>query len=154
MPPALVATDSLQDVTNRLFAAGDPEANTKVREQNHVNIVTSQLAALLAGDPDGFVAHLAPDVEVHLHTPPEFAMITHARGPEAAKDLLIHNFGLLADQQAEILSIVAQGDTVVMVAREQGRIRATNQAYQVYFVAQYIFQDGKLTFVRQIGSMG
>lgn len=153
MSPTLVAPTSLQEVTANLFADGDPDANVKVREQQHVAVVTDQLAALLAGNPEGFVAHLASDVEVHLHTPPEFNMVTHARGPDAALNMLIHNFGLLADQQAEILSIVAQGDTVVMVAREHGRIIASNQPYEVYFVAQYIFQeDGKLAFVRQIGN--
>ena len=114
MSPTLVANTTLQEVTGRLFAEGDPQAATKLREQQHVAIVTDQLAALLAGNPDGFVAHLDPDVEIHLHTPPEFDMISYARGPEATRDLLIHNFGLLADQQAEILSIVAQGDTVVI----------------------------------------
>jgi hypothetical protein len=56
----------------------------------------------------------------------------------------------VTDQRPSITSISAQGDTVVLFGREQGRIRGSNTPYDVEFVERFTFVDGRLASVRII----
>jgi ketosteroid isomerase-like protein len=69
---------------------------------------------------------------------------------EAARN----NFQLLEDQKPEIQTVVAQGDTVVVMAREKGRFAATGKEYESYWVQLFTFKGGKVIRIKELADVG
>jgi ketosteroid isomerase-like protein len=136
----------------RHFEAGDPNAESKPLERANVATIHQLFDAVVAGRFDALLDVLADDVRVELFAPPEFPFVRQAKGKEATRAMITHNFDTVADQRPEILSLTAQGDTLMLVARESGRIRSTNQPYDVHFVYNFQLQDGKLAHIRQFST--
>lgn len=136
----------------RHFEAGDPDAATRVLERANLEAVHRLLGAVVAEDYDALIEELADDAQIELFAPPEFPFVRKATGKEAVRAMITHNFGTVVDQQPEILSVTAQGDTLMMVAKESGRIRYSDQPYDVHFVYNFRIQDGKIAHVRQFAS--
>jgi ketosteroid isomerase-like protein len=143
----------LDTTLNRLYAAGDPQAEARRSEKEHVDTVTRFFDAVISSDLDAACAMLTDDVDVVLFSPPEFPLVRRASGPEEVRGLVTHNFSALANQQPEIQTITAQGDTLLMVGRESGTIRASGQPYDLHFVYQFNFRDGLICGVRQYTSL-
>ena len=121
-------------------------------ELRHLISVESQIAAIARGDLDAALANAAPDVQLDIFAPREFQWIAHARGVADFRHALAVNFGSLVEQSPQILDVVADGDTVVLMGRETGRIRATGERYDVEFVERFTFDDGRLVSVRIIAA--
>ena len=122
------------------------------RTSSHLAAVEAQLAAIARGDYAGVVANVHDDVELDIFAPPEFAWHRRARGVQAFQEAVEHNFGTVIDQRPEITTVLAQDDVVVLIGREQGRIRDTGQEYDVEFVHRFTFRDGRLASVRIIAA--
>lgn len=73
-------------------------------------------------------------------------------GTAEVRNALETNFGSVTDQQPQITSVVSQGDTVVLLGREQGNLRATGERYDVQFVHKFTFDDGRLASVQIIAA--
>lgn len=114
--------------------------------------VEEQIDAIGRGDYESAVSHAHPDVEMEVFAPPEFPWIRRARGIAELRNALEHNFSALEQQQPEILNVIAQGDVVVLIGRERGRIRETGAAYDVEFVHRFTFRDRALASVRVIAA--
>jgi ketosteroid isomerase-like protein len=143
---------AIEQMINRLrhaFEEGDPEAPAKQTEAANVEQVQDQYRALARGDFPAFVEKLADDVELEIVGPPEVPFVGRWRGRATVAEAVRTNFALLEDQRPEIQSVVAQGDTVVLVAREQGRYRPTGRAYDLHWVQLFTFRDGKVSRVRE-----
>ncbi|MGV3720997.1 MAG: nuclear transport factor 2 family protein [Actinomycetota bacterium] len=136
----------------RHFEAGDPNTEAKPLERANVTTIQQLFDAVVGGRYDALLEVLADDVRVELFAPPEFPLVRQAVGKEATQAMITHNFAELTDQRPEILSLAAQGDTLMLVARESGRIRSTNQPYDVHFVYNFQLQDGKLARIRQFST--
>jgi ketosteroid isomerase-like protein len=132
------------------FEADDPAAGTKRLESDRVEAVRRQFDALGRGDLDAFVEGMHADVELDIFAPPEFSWIRRARGREQFRTAVEHNFGVLIDQDPQLLNIVAQGNVVVIVGRDHGRLRASGQPYDVYFSYEFTFRDGRMWRIREI----
>ncbi len=132
-----------------LFADGDTLVDTREHERPHVSCLTRAFAALVAGDFEGFSQELTDDVDVQLFQPPDLPSRRTASGREEARELVKHNFGALTDQQPELLSLTAQGDSVMLVGREAGKVRESGQPYNVHFVYHFRFQEGKIRQILQ-----
>jgi len=61
-----------------------------------------------------------------------------------------NNFAQVEDQQSKIQSVVAQGDIVVVVAYERGRLRQLGRHYEVHWERIFTFREGKVARFRQI----
>jgi ketosteroid isomerase-like protein len=131
------------------FVAGDPDAEAKPREKANVACAGRLFGAIVTDNFEAVIDELAEDVQVDLFSPPEFPFVRQAAGREAARAMILHNFSVLTDQQPEILGVTAQGDTMVLVAREVGRIRHSDLPYAVHFVYQINFVDGKAAKIVQ-----
>lgn len=59
------------------------------------------------------------------------------------------NFALFTDQIPALENIVAQGDVVVVFARETGRYVPTDQAYDLHWVQYFLFKDSKIAHFRE-----
>ena len=142
-PPFL---DSLFDA----FRDGDPLADTKTTEADNVRRVRDSYAAVVRGDFDAFADGLHPDVEFEIHGPKINAFVGKSRGREPVRDTVRKNFSQVEEQRPEIITVVAQGDTVVVVGHETGRYRPTGQRYDLHWVQVFTVRDGLIARFRQI----
>lgn len=105
---------------------------------------------LLKGDLDSFGENLSPDAEMEIFCPSEFRFIKQAKGRNEIKNATTHNFSSLKDQQTNLLSVIAQGNTIICVGEEKGIFEDTNRNYKVNFMQQFTISDDLVTHFRQI----
>jgi ketosteroid isomerase-like protein len=117
---------------------------------DHLLSVQEQIDAIGRGDYAAAIAGALDDVELAIFAPLEFPWIRRARGKEAFQDALQVNFDSVSDQTPEIVSVMSQGDTVVVIGRERGVIRKTGRSYDVQFAHRFTFLDGYLAAVQVI----
>jgi ketosteroid isomerase-like protein len=132
------------------FLTGDDAPALKSAEAGNVRRLQDLYRALAQGDFSPLIAALAEDSELHLHGPANVPINGSWRGHAEVVAAVRRNFGMLAEQQAEILSVVAQGDTVVLFAEERGKVRATGLPYHVRWVQLFTFRDNKLVRVQGV----
>jgi ketosteroid isomerase-like protein len=142
------ATEHLTKVARDL----GPVAEGEGREQAHIQAVRDQIDAIARGDVAAVFASAHDDVELDIYAPPEFQWIRHARGTDAIRDAIEKNFDSVEDQTPEIVNVVAQGDTVVLIGREQGVLRSTGERYDIQFVEKFSFRDGRLAAVQIVAA--
>src|SRR5262245_37805318 len=105
------------------FHEGDSDASTKAAEADNVRRLQDVYRALARGDFGPFVDLLADDTEMEMLGPPGMPMVGRWSGKAQVVEAVGRNFSLLEDQQAQILTLVAQGAMVVLFARECGGLR-------------------------------
>lgn len=156
MSQVSVHTSTMERFINRLLDAfhdRDAHSVQKVREANHVLLLQDQYQAIAQGNFQRTIDLMADDVVLDLAMPPEIPVSGTWRGRPAVIAAAQRNFGSLYEQQAEVLSVVAQGDEVVIVAEEYGTVRATGFPYHLRWVQIYTFQGGKIVQVRGTGAL-
>lgn len=117
------------DAVDRAFRDGDPEHAAKWAERDNVRLLQEQYRAIGQGDMAAFAGLLAEDVEFEVLGPAEVPFRGRWQGRQAVAEAVWRNFAMLEDQRLEVCSVGAQGDTVVVVLRERGRVRATGRDY-------------------------
>jgi ketosteroid isomerase-like protein len=127
-------------------------ADTHDAAARHLRSVQQQIDAIGRGDLDGAIANAHADVRLEIFAPPEFQWIREAVGADALRAAIAHNFGSMAEQHPEITSLTAQGDTVVLIGREHGRVKATGAPYRVQFVERFQFRGGRLASITIIAA--
>jgi uncharacterized protein len=119
---------------------------------HHLRTIQHQIEAIGRGDLESAIANAHEHVRLEIYAPLEFTWIRHARGIDALRDALRYNFDSLDEQHPEITTLTAQGDTVVLIGREHGVIKATATPYRVQFVHRFLFQDGRLVSITVIAA--
>jgi uncharacterized protein len=148
-----MALDVLQRFITDLdtaFRDGDDDVDVKQAETRNVNLLREQYEALARGDLDAAADQYHDDVELEITGPPSVPFLGSWRGRSDVKDAARRNFAMLDAQSPELHSVVAQGDTVVVVAHERGRLRATGVPYSIHWVHIITFRDGKVLRMREI----
>lgn len=138
------------DVIDRAFREGDAQVDAKHAEARNVSLLREQYLALARGDFDAAVDLFHDDVDLEITGPPAVPFLGRWRGRSEVGEAMRRNFAMVEAQDPEVHSIVAQGDTVVVVAHERGRIRATGSPYSVHWVHICTFRDGKVARFREI----
>src|SRR5262249_38484136 len=126
------------------FEAGDAAVAGKSAEASCVGLVEAQYRAIARGDFAAFLDTLAEDIELETVGPPAIPFVGRWRGRAEVADAIRRNFACVEAQQPEILTVVAQGDTVVVAARERGRFRATGRPYDLHWVQFFTCRDGRV----------
>ena len=137
-------SDVIKDAGDRVPVAKAPRANAES--------LRAQIVALEKGDYGPALAAARDDVELDIFAPPQFPWIRRARGLEEYRQAVQQNFSAVEDQRPEITSVTADGDDIVVIGREQGRIRATSAGYDVRFVQRFKFIEGKLASLQIIAA--
>ena len=138
------------DDLHRAFHEDDPNATAKDAEAANVRRLQEQYRALARGDFPTFLSHFADDIEMEIIGPDDVPFVGRWSGKQQVADAVRRNFALVEDQRPEVQTLVAQGDLLVVIAREHGRFRATGRAYDVHFVQVFTFRDGKVAHFREI----
>jgi ketosteroid isomerase-like protein len=118
------ATKGLQKALDAPKTTSDaPDARPLIRS------VQAQIDAIARGDFDAALSQALPHVTLEIFAPSEFLWIRRAEGVAEFRRAIEHNFGSVEDQRPQITSVFTTADSVVLFGREQGRIRATGEAY-------------------------
>jgi ketosteroid isomerase-like protein len=126
------------------FEADDGLAHTKALEHSLVETLQQVYATLATGDIEAFMSFFNDDVVIEIHAPEEFQFRSYAEGKSEARELILANFALVESQAPQIVSLVAQGDSVVVTLKEIGVIRATGSPYSVQASQHFTFRGGKI----------
>jgi ketosteroid isomerase-like protein len=132
------------------FADGDPEAPAKSLEKRNVAAVKAMVEAVARDDYDALTHVVAEGVRLQILAPPDVPFIRNAEGAPAFVDAVRRNFAMLEQQKPVVLSIVAQGEVVVCIVREQGRYVEDGRGYDMHAVQEFVFREGKLARVLEI----
>ena len=132
------------------FRDGDLKAHEKADEASNVRLIQELMLAIGRNDPAALGELLTDDVELDIRTSADLPFIRSAKGKGAFLEAVWKNFGELQDQQPNITSVIAQGDTVIILAQEQGELRKTSERYQVQGMHRYVFREGKIALVQEL----
>ena len=132
------------------FHEGDENAANKLEEAENVRQVEDVFRILARRDFDALNDILADDVTLEIIGSPATPMAGLTRGRQQVIEATRNNFAQVEDQRPEIQSVVAQGDTVVVLGREQGRFRPTGQSYDLHWMHHYTFKSGKIARIREL----
>jgi ketosteroid isomerase-like protein len=58
----------------------------------------------------------------------------------------------MEDQRPEIISLIAQGNTVAVIMREQGRYRPTGKPYDLRGIQLFEFRGGQVARLQEFGA--
>ena len=73
----------------------------------------------------------SPTTSKSIYAPVVFSWVRRAKGRQALRAAVEHNFGTLAEQQPEVLKLVAQGHCIVLIGRPRGRVRESGLPYDI-----------------------
>jgi ketosteroid isomerase-like protein len=132
------------------FRQNDAEAANKTKEAARVRTIQVLLHAIARGAIADIFDLTTEDFTLEVICPPHFPMAGRWQGRDDVLAALTRNFSLVAEQRPQVLSVVAQGDSVVIIAHEQGQIRVTGKPYEATWVQEYTFRNGNLAAVREI----
>ena len=147
---AQIADGSFFDQVSAAFHARDPDAQSKQRESSHVRCVQLLYHAIARGAFAEALELVTDDFTLEIFGPPDSPFNGRWEGRDEVLAAMEHNFSLVADQRPEIETVVAQGDLLIITARESGTVRSTGYTYNVRWMQEFTFDEGKMTHVREL----
>jgi ketosteroid isomerase-like protein len=150
---AHVPLDRMPEALGTAFAEGDPAHAWRVQEGAQVEMLGRMVQAIAAGRFDELRAHLADDVTYEVAVPATVPWVRHAAGVEDVVAAIASNFGSVCEQRTEPLALVSQGDTVMVMARETGRMADTGVPYQALLAQQFTLREGRLALFRSVNQV-
>lgn len=144
------AESNFRGILEAGFHEHDSDATKKQKEAENVRRVEQLLSTFMSGNYEALHGLLADDVEMEIVGPDGAVMVGRQHGMPAVIDAIRNNFSMLEDQHPTIDSVIAQGDQVVLVGREKGRVRLTGRSYDMGWVQIYTFREGKIRSMREI----
>jgi ketosteroid isomerase-like protein len=127
-------------------------ADRAVAAAENLHSIQQLIDAIGRGDLERAIAHAHDDVRFEIYGPPEFHWIRHATGREELRAALRHNFESLSEQHPQITTVTTQGDTVVLIGREHGRLKSNREPYRMQFVQRFLFREGRLASITVIAA--
>jgi ketosteroid isomerase-like protein len=121
------------------FAQYDAGAAEKSVEARHVATLGAIFTALAHGDFDTAFTFLTPDTAYSLTAAGPICFQMAGEGRSAVQDGMRTNFGAVEYEQIDVDSLVAQGDLLIIIARQRGRWRASGVAFDERIMLEYLF---------------
>lgn len=132
------------------FREKDPNVDAKEWEARRAEQVRRMFEALGAGDLSAFFALIHPEIEMEIHAPGMFPWQLQARGLDSFRDMLLTNFGSLAEENPTVVSVVAQGDLVVVLGRARGVLKQGLIPYDTRFCYELTFEGDLIRKIREL----
>lgn len=131
------------------FQEGDPLVRDKAAEARNVQRLEAFYRAIVRGDLSAALDLTTDDITLEILGPATVPFVGRWQGRAEVQQALIRNFSLLEDQKPEMVTVTAQGDSVIVIARERGRYRPTGKAYDISWTQQFQFQGDRLASIRE-----
>lgn len=138
------------DQLESAFRDGDPKSQAKDNEARNVRALIEQYQAIARGDFTAAIGTWHDEIEFEMIGPSGSFMSGCSRGKNEVAAAVARNFAALEDQEAEVVSLVAQGDSIALFAREKGKVRATGKSYECHWVQIYTFAGDKVKKLRSL----
>ena len=116
-------------------------------EKKNIQIVKDAYAAFGRGDIQGLLASFAEDIE-WITPGEEFPLAGTYRGHAAVASFFQKVLEMFEYSSVEPREFLAEGDRVLVVGFESGRVKATNRTYEAHWVIAFTVRNGKVTNVR------
>jgi ketosteroid isomerase-like protein len=126
------------------YLQGDRRATPDGPGAALVRIVEQMYLAIALGDYARLAEQLTEDFEMEIVGPAVVPFVGSWRGRAAGEAAIRRNFSFVEDQHPEILSVAAYHQSVLVMARERGRVKQTGREYHVHWVQWFTFRDGRV----------
>ncbi len=113
--------------------------------EENKRVVQAIFEAFGRGDVPGVLAHLADDVEWRAPGPAAVPYLGERRGHGGAAEFFTQLGSSVEFESFEPGAFVAEGDRVVVLGRERGRVRATGKAFDNEWALVFTLGGGKVT---------
>ena len=141
--------DSYVDSIEDLFRSGDARADEKLEEASNVRLIQNIIIAIGREDLTAVGEMLADDVRLEILGADELPFIREAKGRLQMIEAIKENFGAVGDQRPSIEAVIAQGDTVIVMLEEEGKVRATGKKYRIKGMQRFVIQGGEVELVEE-----
>lgn len=145
-----VPLDEVPKALGAAFVEGDPAHVWRMQEAANVELLGRMVQVIAERRFQDLREHFTGDVSYEIAVPASLPFVRHASGVDDVVSAITYNFSILSEQRAEPLAVVSQGDTVMVMARESGRMADTGVPYQALLAQQYTFRGGKLAVFRSV----
>lgn len=142
--------DSYINSIEYLFRSGDSKVDEKLEEASNIRLIQSLIMAIGRDDLTAVGEMLADDVRLEILGPDELPFIREAKGRAQMLEAIKENFGAVQEQRPMIGGVIAQGDTVIVMLEEEGKVRATGKSYRIKGMQRFIIRGGKVELVEEI----
>jgi len=142
--------DSFFEQIAAKFRANDPEAAAKQRERGHIRCIHLMFHAIARRQFAECLELMTDDVDFEILGPANSPFIGSWRGRAEVLAAMERNFKIVTDQCPTIESLTAQGDLVVLIARETGRLTATDETYSARWAQEFTFDHGRVCRLREL----
>lgn len=116
--------------------------------QENVQVVKDFFAAMGRGDEPGLLALSAEDIE-WIIPGDGWPLAGTYRGHAGLANVLKKASEAVETSYPKPPEYVAQGDRVLVIGLAEGKIKATNKAFEDHWVFAITVRDGKLTSIRE-----
>lgn len=117
-------------------------------EQSNVEVVQGVFAAFGRADIPAVLSLLAEDVVWTFPGPPSIPFAGERHGHAGATEFFMTLGGAVEFDQFEVRELVAQGDKVVALGFEHGRVRASGRSFDNHWALVFTVRDGLVTNFR------
>ncbi|WP_422928782.1 nuclear transport factor 2 family protein [Singulisphaera sp. PoT] len=148
-----MSTETMSRFLDRIeqaFAEGDAEVGHKATEAGHVRLTREMYHHIIRGDFESAFRNFHDDIELEITGPEGLPFRGRWRGRDEVSRAILENFSGVEEQQPEIQHVVAQGDTVIVIARERGRFKGPGTDYDLHWAQLFTFRDGKAILIREL----
>lgn len=125
----------------------------ETRERKNLQTVQTFISAIGSGDIRTAMEALSDDVywesPVSVSPPPELVWAKPRHGKQQVLEFIQDMWRVVQPYVMDTLSIVAQGDRVIIEGRHQCQVRATGKFYDHQWVQVFILKDGLITSHQQ-----
>jgi ketosteroid isomerase-like protein len=132
------------------FRSNDPLSDARMMERDNVATLHRVYQHLGSADYDAIASEMTEDVELEIIGPAVVPFVGKWKGTLRVIQAIKQNFTFVQNQRPEIVNLTAQGNSVVVVAREQGECVQTGKPYDIHWVQIFTFRDGKLCRIHEV----
>jgi ketosteroid isomerase-like protein len=133
---------------DQAFAREDADVASKGAEQQNIECLKRFFSALARGEFEAAFVLMTDDAEYSMYAGGAIPFQMSGRGRVAVQTGVRNNYSAIAFDDVEIDSLIAQGDVVVVIARQRGRWRASQVEFDERILLRYGFRDGRLCSYR------
>jgi ketosteroid isomerase-like protein len=142
--------EGMLDYVRRCDEVVEKVAGSDAIVRTNLDAVKGMVEAIARDDYEGFARFLADDVRLRILAPPDVPFIRSADGVTAFVDAARRNFAMLEGRQPVPLSVVARGERVIRILREQGHYSEDGRRYDLHGAQEFVFREGKLASLLEI----
>lgn len=146
-------SDGIAQFTSTLrgaFRSDDPLLTSRMLERENMAALEQVYQCLATSNYDAIAGFLTEDVELEIIGPAVVPFIGKWTGTANVLQAIRRNFSFVQNQRPEIINLTAQGNSIVVVAREQGEAVQTGKSYDIHWVQIFTFRHGKLCRIHEV----